>query len=139
MDVVAVRFWISNTNGSLADPAINFSGTISYAFYNNNAGNGSLIASGTVSGLTSVLSRWRSVRASTGWKIHAGVSLRTSYGTGIGWKLSNGASGNAKQGLAANGLLQVASAMSLPSSSSTLHSEPRSCRNPEHGASSPGC
>jgi hypothetical protein len=126
-NIAAVRFWISNTNGNLADPATNFSGTITYAFYNNNSGSvGSLITSGTVNGLTSVstgqvhpgsfaqinvvefdLNSLLALSAGTYWlEVHEGSTLSTNDGTGIGWELSNSSSGNAKQGLASNGLPQ---------------------------------
>ncbi|MBM3766525.1 MAG: PEP-CTERM sorting domain-containing protein [Acidobacteria bacterium] len=122
--VVAVRFLISNTNGSLSDPATNFSGTVTYAIYNNSSGSiGSQIATGTVSGLTSTFTgithpgsfaKINSVQfnlvsavvlgAGTYWlELHEGPTLSTDDGTGIGWELSAN-TGNAKQGLASNGL-----------------------------------
>lgn len=120
----SVRFWISNTNGSLADPATNFSGNITYAIYNNNAGNiGAQIVTGTVTGLTSTatgqvhpgtLAALHSVdfnllaplalAAGTYWlEFHEGSSLSENDGTGIGWELSAN-TGNAHQGFASNGL-----------------------------------
>lgn len=122
--VAAVQFLISNTNGSLADPATNFSGIVTYAIYGDSSGSiGSQIATGTVTGLTSVFTgithpgtfaKINSVSfnlvsavvlgAGTYWlELHEGPTLSTDDGTGIGWELSAN-SGNAKQGLAVNGL-----------------------------------
>lgn len=122
--VAAVQFLITNTNGSLLDPATNFSGSVTYAIYNNSAGSiGSQVTTGTVSGLTSTFTglthpgsfaKINSVQfnlvsavvlgAGTYWlELHEGPTLSTNDGTGIGWELS-GATGNALQGLAANGI-----------------------------------
>jgi hypothetical protein len=120
----AVQFWITTTSPIQTDPQTNFSGSITYAFYNNSAGSiGSLITSGTVSGLVSVYSGLThsgsnaninvvdfnllaplSLSAGTYWlELHEGATLGTSDGTNIGWEVAN-SSGNAKQGLATNGL-----------------------------------
>jgi hypothetical protein len=87
----------------------NFSGSIAYAFYNNSAGAlGSVIASGTVSGLTGVLSgvcgagncytvdfalnSGIGLAAGTYWlELHEGTALTTSDGSAIAWAgLNNG-------------------------------------------------
>jgi len=121
----AVRFWITTTSPIQTDPQTNFSGSITYAFYNDSAGSiGSLITSGTVNGLVSVYSGLThpgsnaninvldfnllaplSLSAGTYWlELHEGTTLGTSDGTNIGWELSNNTSGNAKQGFATDGL-----------------------------------
>lgn len=124
-NIAALRFWISSTSPIVADPQDNFSGSISYAFYADSSGSlGSVIASGTVSGLTAVptgsihsgsnagmsvidldLTSLVALAAGTYWlELHEGPTLSTSDGTNIGWELSAASGGNAHQGLAANGL-----------------------------------
>lgn len=123
--VGAVRFWITTTSPIQTDPQTNFSGSITYAIYNDSAGSiGSLITSGTVNGLVSVYSGLThsgsnaninvldfnllaplSLSAGTYWlELHEGATLSTSDGTNIGWELANDTSGNAKQGFAVDGL-----------------------------------
>ncbi len=123
--VAAVQFAYSWTNPWVADPVENFSGTITYAIYDDSAGSiGSLITSGMVSGLASTftgimvpgsnakinLTKFDLVSAvalgpGTYWlELHEGPTLSTDDGTGIGWTLVSGDGGNAKQGLTANGL-----------------------------------
>ena len=51
----SVRFWITTTSPIQTDPQTNFGGSITYAFYNDNAGSiGSLVTSGTVNNLISM-------------------------------------------------------------------------------------
>ena len=124
VSIGAIQFWISASSPIQTDPQTNFSGTITYAFYNDNSGSiGSLITSGTVSGLVSVFSGLThggsnaninvlnvsllaplSLSAGTYWlELHEGPTLTTSDGTNIGWELSS-SSGDAKQGLATDGV-----------------------------------
>ncbi len=124
-NIGAVRFWITTTSPIATDPQTNFDGSITYAFYNDSAGSiGSLIASGTVNGLTSVFSGLThsgsnaninvvdfnlnaplALAAGTYWlELHEGATLSSDDGTRIGWEMSNNTSGNAKQDLASNGL-----------------------------------
>ncbi|MBL8216071.1 MAG: PEP-CTERM sorting domain-containing protein [Bryobacterales bacterium] len=124
-NIAAVRFWISSTSPIVADPQTNFSGSISYAFYADSSGSlGTLLASGTVSGVTAVptgsihsgtnagmsvidldLTSLVALAAGTYWlELHEGPTLSTSDSTNIGWEASANSGGNALQGLAANGL-----------------------------------
>jgi hypothetical protein len=124
-NVAAVKFWISATAPTVANPQDNFSGTISYAIYNNSAGNlGPVVASGTVNNLVSTPTGIVNPGINTGinvlqfdlvttvalaagayWlELHEGPTFATSDGSNIGWSLSNPASGNAKQGFAVNGV-----------------------------------
>ena len=124
-EIRAVRFWIATTSPIEQDPETNFSGSITYAIYRDEGGNiGTLIASDTVDGIVSTFSGLVIPGSGTNintvsfdlvtpvllapgsyWlEFHEGATLDTSDGTGIGWVLADEASGNAKQGLAANGL-----------------------------------
>lgn len=122
--VAGIQFFYSWTSPAVSEPAANFSGTITYAIYNDSAGSiGSQLATGTVSGLASTFTgiiipgsnaKINAVQidlvsavalgAGTYWlELHEGPTLSTVDGTNIGWILAAN-SGNAKQGLAANGL-----------------------------------
>lgn len=124
-NVAAVRFWISTTDPIQANPETNFSAAITYAIYANNAGSlGAVLASGTVTGLTSMptgqshsgsnagmnvldfdLVSPVALAAGTYWlELHEGLTLGTSDGSNIGWETSAGSGGNAKQGFAVNGV-----------------------------------
>jgi hypothetical protein len=104
--VTDVRIYASTFSGLL--PA-NFSGTLSYAFYNDSSGAlGSVIGSGSVSGLTGTaaglcgtntcytidfsLNSALALGAGTYWlEVHEGATLGTNDGTAItwaGWNLS---------------------------------------------------
>lgn len=122
--VAGIQFFYSWTSPPVSEPAANFSGTITYVIYNDNAGNiGAQIASGTASGLASTftgiifpgsnakinevqinLASAVALGAGTYWlELHEGPTVSTVDGTNIGWILAAN-TGNAKQGLAANGL-----------------------------------
>jgi len=123
-NVAGIRFFYSWTHPLVAEPADNFSGTITYAIYNDNAGNiGSQIATGSVSGLASTftgiiipgslakinavdfnLASAVALSAGAYWlELHDGPTISSDDGTRIGWILADN-TGNAKQGLASNGL-----------------------------------
>lgn len=122
--VAGIQFNYTWTNPAVSDPATNFSGTITYAIYDDSSGSiGSQVATGSVSGLASTFTgiiipgsnaKINAVQlnlvsavalgAGTYWlELHEGPTVSTNDGTGIGWVLSNNA-GNAKQGLASNGV-----------------------------------
>jgi hypothetical protein len=105
-----VRFYASAFTGNTFPG--NFSGSISYAFYNDSSGSlGSVIASGTVNGLSGAL--WGfcgsnncytvdlalnsslAVAAGTYWlELHEGTALNTSDGTAVSWAGFNNATGS---------------------------------------------
>ncbi|MEQ1886883.1 MAG: PEP-CTERM sorting domain-containing protein [Bryobacteraceae bacterium] len=106
--ITDVQFFASVFSGVLAD---NFSGSITYAFYNDAAGSlGSIVTSGTVNGLTGVswgvcgagqcstidfaLNSALNLGAGTYWlEIHEGTSLSNNDGSAITWAGFNAVSG----------------------------------------------
>ena len=124
VELTAIRFWINATDPVATDPQTSFSGSITYAIYADAAGDiGSLIASDTANGLVSTytgltfgfgenanvldvpLQTPVALGAGTYWlEVHEGPTLATTDDTHIGWVVTDNATGNAKQGLATNGL-----------------------------------
>lgn len=115
--ITGVRFYIAANDPVIPNPQGNFSGQITYALYNDAVGSfGTLLATGTVSGLTSVptgivvnavnagissvdfnLLTAVSAGAGTYWlEVHEGPSLTTIDPTAIGWALASFQSGNGK-------------------------------------------